>query len=573
MTSPASLRTRLRRIAPWAALLVFALILSGCAMVTSAVGAVWPTLVLATAVALAACGSGGGGGGSGSSGPTKTVVQLGELDGTDGFRVDGLNGYDEIGRAVSAVGDLNGDGIPDIVVAAPGFDGPGPVLGAVYVIFGHSSGAAWSSSVSLSTLNGSNGFRIDAASGGDFAGASVAPAGDVNGDGVPDLLIGASTAAAGGTYRGAVFVVFGHSSGEAWSSTLSLASLDGSNGFRLDGVADHDYTGTSVSTAGDINGDGADDILIGAYAADNNGSGSGSVYVVFGHSSGAAWSSTVALNSLDGNNGFRVDGASGANFGFSMAALGDFNGDGHDDILVSAPWATIATADSYEGAAYVIFGQSSGASWSSSFSVTSLNGSNGFRLAGPAAHGYVGGAVSVVGDVNGDGRTDLAVAAPIGGGDYYGVVYVVFGQSSGFSWSSSVDLGSLNGSNGFALRGNKDNLSPGKAVSAVGDVNDDGIPDILIGAPSAKVGEATVGTAYVVYGRSSGNPWPATLSLGSLTSATGFRMEGEVDDAGTGSAVTGLGDINGDGIPDILVGAYRTNGFAGTAYVIFGGQQ
>ena len=146
--------------------------------------------------------------------------------------------------------------------------------------------------INVSILNGSNGFRLDGAKGSSSFGRSVSTAGDVNGDGFDDVIIGSSDTS---------YVVFGKASG--FDATLGLSSLDGSNGFRLDGA------GHSVSGAEDVNGDGFDDLIIGSPSSDLNGDFSGSSYVVFGKNSG--FDATMNLSSLDGNNGFRLDGRQG----------------------------------------------------------------------------------------------------------------------------------------------------------------------------------------------------------------------------------------------------------------------
>ncbi len=137
--------------------------------------------------------------------------------------------------------------------------------------------------VELSSLDGSNGFVLNGVTGDDRSGISVSAAGDVNGDGVDDLLIGALGADPNGNDSGASYVVFG-TSGVGSGGTLELSALDGNNGFVLNGVASYDISGGSVSAAGDVNGDGVDDLLIGAVYADDNGLESGKSYVVFGAS-------------------------------------------------------------------------------------------------------------------------------------------------------------------------------------------------------------------------------------------------------------------------------------------------
>ncbi len=132
----------------------------------------------------------------------------------------------------------------------------------------------------LSSLNGGNGFRLDGENIDDESGFSVNDAGDVNGDGYDDVIVGAIHASANGFWTGSSYVVFGRASG--FDARMDLSSLDGSNGFRLDGENAYDESGFSVSGAGDINGDGFDDVIVGAYRADSNGDYSGSSYVVFG---------------------------------------------------------------------------------------------------------------------------------------------------------------------------------------------------------------------------------------------------------------------------------------------------
>ena len=147
------------------------------------------------------------------------------------------------------------------------------------MVFGQST--PFAATLALSSLNGVNGFRLDGEAVGDRSGRSVSAAGDINGDGIDDLIVGAYAAVPNGIqYSGSSYVVFGQST--PFAATLALSSLNGSNGFRLDGEAVSDLSGRSVSGAGDINGDGIDDLIVGAFFADPNGNNSGSSYVVFG---------------------------------------------------------------------------------------------------------------------------------------------------------------------------------------------------------------------------------------------------------------------------------------------------
>jgi Ca2+-binding RTX toxin-like protein len=180
---------------------------------------------------------------------------------------------------VSTAGDVNGDGVDDLLIGA--FGAPnGEGSGATYVVFG-GMGVGSSGNLELSAFDGTNGFKLSGAAG-DRSGHAVSTAGDVNGDGIDDLLIGAFGASPNGDFSGGSYVVFG-GAGVGSGGHLELSSLDGTNGFRLSGVAARDYSGFAVSTAGDVNGDGIDDLLIGTPGGPNrNGDFSGASYVVFG---------------------------------------------------------------------------------------------------------------------------------------------------------------------------------------------------------------------------------------------------------------------------------------------------
>ena len=492
------------------------------------------------------------------------VLQLSALNGGNGFRLDGVAANDFSGRSVAAAGDINGDGLGDLIIGAEGAHPHGIFSGSSYVVFGRSTGFA--SAITLSSLNGSTGFRLDGVALYDSSGRSVAAAGDINGDGLGDLIIGANFANPSGNDSGSSYVVFGRST--RFDSSMNLSSLDGSIGFRLDGVGSNDQSGISVAAAGDVNGDGLDDLIIGAYLADPTGFFSGSSYVVFGRST--RFDSSIKLSSLNGSTGFRLDGVASSDYtGFSVAAAGDVNGDGRDDLIIGANGAGHIGNGTRSGSSYVVFGRSTG--FAASINLSSLNGSTGFRLDGVAAGDRSGYSVAAAGDVNGDGRGDLIIGAHHAdpSGNDSGSSYVVFGRSTGFA--ASINLSSLNGSTGFRLDGEAVGDFSGRSVAAAGDVNDDGLDDLIIGAGRADPNGGDSGSSYVVYGRSTG--FAASINLSSLDGSTGFRLDGVTAGDDTGRSVAEAGDVNGDGVGDLIIGAYGADpngGYSGRSYVVFG---
>ena len=369
-------------------------------------------------------------------------LDLTSLDGSNGFTISGIDSNDRLGSSVSSAGDINGDGIDDLIISAPNAGEPtigdygnyyySDRRGEAYVVFGTTEG--FDANLDLTSLDGRNGFTISGINSFDNLGSSVSSAGDINGDGIDDLIIGAPNTGAGyyNSYssEGTFYVVFGTT--EGFDAELDLTSLDGSNGFTIPGIDRNDRLGRSVSSAGDINGDGIDDLIIGTPSADtgyNSYSSEGEAYVVFGTSDG--FDAELDLTSLDGSNGFTISGIDqNDNLGQSVSNAGDFNGDGFDDLLISAPNA--GSTNSYYsggGEVYILFGSSNG--FDADIDLNELDSDDGFIISGIDQGDDLGRSLSSAGDLNGDGFDDLIIGAP--GADTTspysgeGETYVIFG--------------------------------------------------------------------------------------------------------------------------------------------------
>jgi hypothetical protein len=495
------------------------------------------------------------------------------LNGTTGFTLFGVDTNDLSGHAVGSAGDVNGDGFDDLIIGADAGDGQGNNrvdAGETYVVFGK---ADWTATprMNLADLNGTNGITLYGNDAGDHSGLAVSGAGDVNGDGYADILIGAPQAASLGNSKvnaGESYLVFGKAD---WSSTPSLvlspATLNGTNGVTLSGVDAGDHSGASVSGAGDVNGDGFADLVIGAYDAYGAGNvkpDSGETYIVFGK---ADWSTTSQLTlnttNLNGVAGVTLFGVDSNDLsGRSVRGAGDVNGDGFSDIVIGAPQANASgNMKLNAGESYVVFGK---ANWSTTrtltLNTTTLNGVNGVTLFGADISDKSGSTVSSAGDVNGDGFDDLLIAAYAGDGAgnskfNAGEAYVVFGKAI-WKTTKTVDLGKLNGTNGFSLFGvDTNDGSDGNgivtgSVSSAGDVNGDGFADLIIGARFADgVNNAfdNAGESYLVFGKN------FTNSVTQVATAGDDTLTGT---AGVDKLSGGLGNdtLIGNGGADVLYG-------------------
>ena len=397
---------------------------------------------------------------------------------------------------------------------------------------------------------------------GDHFGSSIGGIGDFNGDGYPDVIVGAPG--------------YGSNTGRAY---IYLTAAMGAK-VTITGFDTGRQTGYSVDFAGDGNGDGYDDVIVGTGYGD--GTSKGYSFIIYGKS--ISIDTTIDTSSL-GINGITISSTTSTNesAGYVVSKAGDVNGDGYDDIIIGAPYGKGHDDEgehSNGGRAFVIFGKSI----LSDISLDSLSSSDGVLLKGHVGsygyNSYTGYDVSNAGDVNGDGYDDVLVTTA--DAVNYGV-YLIYGKSDlsniDLKGDSSSDYATFF-SNGEGVFFSFDDWDRYLKASSIGDFNGDGYDDILIGSSSSEVGSySNVGKAFVIYGGedlgTNGKFLVESDTTNYLNGANGFTIEGINNTDLTGSAVSGVGDINGDGFKDLAVVAPNADGEnsanAGAVYIIYGG--
>lgn len=402
------------------------------------------------------------------------------MDNTADITFTGENLNDHFGSSVSSAGDINGDGFSDILIGA--------------VDFNASEGKAYVYTGGIAMDNVLDRYLSGAGLNSDFA-SSVSSAGDINNDGYSDFIIGEDTNDEAATNAGKAYVYI--------NSMTGIEATD----MVFDGNAATDNFGNSVSPAGDLNNDGYDDFIVGAKLNDSTGSAAGQAYIFFGGAN------------LDKIPDLILNGAAaGDQFGTSVSKAGDVNGDGYDDVIVGAPNNDAGASNS--GRAYIYFGGAS------------MNNSADVLLTGANIDDRYGYSVSDAGDVNGDGFADVVI-----GSNNTQNSYLYYGGSA---MNNVVDV----------------NLT-GYNISSAGDVNGDGFDDVITGNPNT-----TNGTARIYYG--------SVL----MNSGVDVTMNGQASGDNFGISVSKAGDVNGDGYGDVIVGAYfNDNGgnLSGSSYIFYGG--
>ena len=424
---------------------------------------------------------------------------------TDPRELNGYEDYCSFGQSVASAGDVNGDGFSDIIIGASGFDSGQPNSGAAYIYYG-----------SLQGINPNTVTKIEHVAGSRLLGYSVAGAGDVNGDGYDDVIIGDMSYFVAwdpqkGLMEGAALVYYGSPQGIKLNIFSVIKTNQTVSSF-----------GWAVSSAGDVNGDGFDDVLVGDPNYDNQYD-DGAVFVYHGSAQGI---NTTAAITLEGNQ-------AAAELGFSLAPAGDINGDGFDDIIAGAPFYT--NSQNAEGAVFVFHGSMSGINDTPTI------------LENNVSQAWMGYSVSGAGDLNGDGFNDIAIGCP---------------TSQAGEGATSIYYGSSSSINNNSLKASLTIGQPsyfGNAVSTAGDYNGDGYGDLLIGA--VNYSPTNAGAAFMFPGSSTG-----------IYPQSPIKFESNIANSEMGTSVSCAGDVNGDGYSDILIGALFYNS-KGSALIFKGNDQ
>ncbi len=446
-------------------------------------------------------------------------------------------------------------------------------------------------------LSAAYGFVVQGETAGDSFGWATSGAGDLNGDGLNDLIVGARYGDDGGTNAGEAYVIYGKAGadgtqfgtevrlaadgtttisdgtepdGSRVRQVLDTSSLAPTDGFLIQGDAANDELGVSVAGVGDINGDGLDDLIVGADRGDDGGTDAGEAYILYGKA-----------------------GTDGTQFGVRVAV-------DQDNVSTTLTGDTEAPVNSVVRRVV---------------DSTHLAPADGFILQGGVQGAYgnhLGFSVSGLEDINGDGLDDFIVGSPQAstnglGAGYFGRAYIIYGKTGNGGQFGTLtdsrqvlDMTGLAPADGFILQGNVNNQDLSYAVAGAGDVNGDGLEDIIVGDPPAYSEGARFGHAWVIYGKAgtNGTQFGESIRLGAdgtttitdgsapagsmvvqilsttvLAPAAGFQIRGDGALDELGVSVAGVGDINGDGLDDFVVGAHQGDdggANAGEAYVIYG---
>jgi gliding motility-associated-like protein len=481
-------------------------------------------------------------------------VPLSIIDGNNGFKIEGKAAKDNLGFITKSAGDINGDGIPDIMIGAPGADFGGiSDVGEIYVIFG-GSGFSFDS-FDVSTLDGANGFVIRGVNANEKLGAMISPVGDFNQDGIDDIIVGHNQNV---NENGRAFIFYGKNSG--FLPLYNRTDID-SMGLFITLDSGTSITVQEVSSAGDVNHDGVPDVII----TEIRGGSTANYYVVFG---GASVSS-LSTASLSGTNGFKIIGYSEWFSGMRSKAYaaGDVNNDGVDDLIIGCP-SYNEGSNTYAGRVVIFFGKNT--NFPASVELNSLNAGDGVVITNTGTYDSMGASVAAAGDFNSDGIEDFIVGVTgkaVAGQDGVGAAYVIFGRNT---FPNTFNIDSINSTTGVIFQGTKPGGQFGFKVAGIFDVNNDGKDDIAI---SSRIGITGNESVYIVFG---GSTSTGIVNESTIMNAVGYQIFDSYNghpSSSIGNDVAGIGDFNQDGTNDFIIGSSLDSEFyqdTGTAYLFYG---
>ena len=473
-----------------------------------------------------------------------TCVMADESLGDASLKLTGEVAADSAGYRVRLVGDVNGDGMDDFAVGAEAASFSASEAGRAYVYFGPTTASTplYGSTSSASGSLADAPFIIDGEAAADGLGGGLGPVGDLDGDGYDDFAIGAPDATSDLSRQGGVYLWFGPLSASSSVGTAEDADL------WYFGTDAFDQLGTSFIGDMYTNSDADAELLIGAPMAASAGTGAGVAWFIRGDKI-AGKSGEVSLDTGSTTASFSAGGG-GWYVGCSTGAA-DVDGDGRDELLIGAYGYSGGSVTS-SGAIFIIDHDVTNGTYT-------LSDDDYATWIGEAASDRAGWSVAGVGDVDGDGREDVVVGADAedSAGTSAGAAYLLLGPTS---TAGEYSLGAA----AAKVEGAAANDRLGASVSPAGDIDADGFDDLLLGSLNDDTGITNAGSVGLFYG-----PITGTVSFTTADAIFG----GEANGDGAGFTSHGGGDVNGDGVPDLLVGAYKEDtagSNAGAAYLLLG---